>query len=190
ARPALPGGRQQCTRLRRQQRQPRLRGRAMKPAWVAGVGLWTPGHANAAAWASGTPDSAVTDPPAALLPARLGRRSSLLTRMAAEVLQQAAGGTPANTVPTVYATAYGESQTLGAILDSVFTDGTCSPARLHNSVHNTAGGLLSIATTNRAFSTTLSAGADTVAMAVLECFGVLQQRGGEVIAVIADEAPP
>ena len=161
----------------------------MTPAWVAGLGLWAPGFASAAAWASGAPDAAVTEPAAALLPARLGRRASLLTRMAAEVLQQA-GGAPSAQVPAVYATAYGETQNMAAILDSLCTDGTCSPARFHHSVHNTAGGLLSIATSNRAFSTTVCAGPDTAAMALLEAFGLLQQRGGEVFAVIAEEAPP
>ena len=161
----------------------------MTRAWVAGVGLWARGYANAAAW-SRAPDATVTEPAAALLPARLGRRASTLTRIAAEVLQQAGSGAAPRDLPTVFATAYGETQTLVALLDSVFTDGTCSPARFHNSVHNTAGGTLSIATVNRACSTTLSAGPDTVAMALLECFALLQQRGGEVIAVFADEPPP
>ena len=159
----------------------------MKPAWVTGKGLWAPGYPDAAAWSSAPPDPLATHPAASLLPARLGRRASLLTRMAAEVLQQAGAGA---SVPTVYATGYGETETLVAILDSVYTDGTCSPARFHHSVHNTAAGLLSIATGNRAFSTTLSAGAETVAMALLEALAFLQQRGGEVVAVFADETPP
>ena len=162
----------------------------MMHAWVAGLGLWAPHYPNLAAWTAGAPDASATAPAAALLPARLGRRSSLLTRIAAEVLEQAAAGAPSSAAPAVYATAYGETQTLCAILDSMFTDGTVSPARFHNSVHNTAAGLLSIATVNRAFSTTLSAGPDTVAMALLECLALLQQRGGEVFAVIAEESPP
>ncbi len=162
----------------------------MIDAWVRGLGLWAPGFPSLAAWTAGTPDASATAPAAALLPARLGRRSSLLTRIAAEVLEQAAAGAPGNTTPAVFATAFGETQTLCAILDSMFTDGTVSPARFHHSVHNTAGGLLSIATVNRAFSTTLSAGQSTVAMALIECFALLQQRGDEVLAVIAEESPP
>ena len=159
-------------------------------AFIAGLGLWAPGYANAAAWAQARPDAAVTDPPAAILPARLGRRSSTLTRIAAEVLLQAGANAALGEIATVYATAYGETQTMGAILESISTEGSCSPARFHNSVHNTAAGLLSIATVNRSFSTTLSAGTETVAMALLESLAILQQRGGEVIAVFADEAPP
>jgi hypothetical protein len=162
----------------------------MMHAFIAGLGLWTPQFPNLAAWTAGTPDPTATAPAAKLLPARLGRRSSLLTRIAAEVLEQAAAGAPCNTTPAVYATAFGETQTLCAILDSMFTDGSVSPARFHHSVHNTAGGLLSIATVNRAFSTTLSAGQSTVAMALLEGFALLQQRGGEVFVVIAEESPP
>jgi hypothetical protein len=155
-------------------------------AWVASAGLWATGFANAAAWTAGVADAAAIEPAAALLPERLGRRASMLTRIAAEVLQQA--GVRLNEVATVYATAYGETQTLGAILESMVTDGSVSPLRFHHSVHNTAGGLLSIANGNRGFSTTLSAGMDTVAMGLVECFGVLQQES-EVVAVFADEAP-
>jgi hypothetical protein len=158
-------------------------------AWAASAGLWAPGFANVKAWAAGVADPLVIEPAAALLPERLARRASMLTRIAAEVLEQVCPGARLSDVATVYATAYGETQTLGAILDSMATDGSCSPARFHQSVQNTAAGLLSIANGNRGFSTTISAGADTVAMALLECFGVLQQES-EVIAVFAEEPPP
>ena len=147
----------------------------MRPAWVSGVGLWT---------------AAEAEPAAALLPSRLARRTSLLTRMAIEVLERAVAPALLGSIPTVWVTAHGEAQTLGALLEMLCTDGIYSPARFHHSVHNTAAGAVSIATANRAFSTTLAAGPESVAMGLLEAFALLEQRGGEVAVVFADEAPP
>ena len=162
----------------------------MRPAWVAGAGLWTPGFAGLAAWAAGARDEAAREPRCALLSVRLAGRASLLTRMAAEVLEQAAAGAALAELATVFVTAYGESQTLGALLGQLCADGVYSPARFSASVHNTAAGLCSIATGSRGFSTTLAAGFDGVAMGLLEAMALLEQRGGEAVVVFADEAPP
>jgi hypothetical protein len=57
-------------------------------------------------------------------------------------------------------------------------------------VHNNAAGQLSIAQGNRDFSTSLAAGHETVAMVLLEAFLLLGDRGGHVLAIVADEALP
>ena len=123
----------------------------MKPAYVRGLGLWTPGYADAAAWCRGEPDPTVEAPRAELLSGALRRRSSSLTRMAIEALQQAttgAGCDPANT-PSIWATAHGEHATAVAMLEMMRSgEGKLSPTRFHNSVHNTARGYASIATRN------------------------------------------
>lgn len=162
----------------------------MKAAWVAGHGLWTPGFGSVAAFGGQQVDAAVQEPAAALLPSRLARRASLLTRMSIEALEQAAAGAALDGLATVFVTAYGESQTLGFLLDQLCTDGVYSPARFSSSVHNSAAGLFCIAAKNRGFSTTIAAGFDGVAMGLLEAMAVLHQRGGEVVVVFADEAPP
>jgi predicted hotdog family 3-hydroxylacyl-ACP dehydratase len=140
---------------------------------VLGFGVWT---------GSG-------EPKAALIPPKLARRATFLSRMAAEVMEQAAAGKDLSKVRTVHASASGEVRTLEALLDMLYDDGVLSPARFHNSVHNTAAGHLSIATGNRAFSTTISAGADTVAMGLLEAMALLQDGGEDVLVIFADEAP-
>ena len=161
----------------------------MKPAWVLGAGLWAPGFDGIGPWVEGRRAATPGEPRAAIVPPRLARRTSFLTRMAAEVLGQAAAGADLSQVTTVYASAYGEVQTLAALLEMLCSDGIFSPARFHNSVHNTAGGHISIATANRAFSTTLAAGAETVAMGLFEALALLDARGGDAIVVFADEAP-
>ncbi len=162
----------------------------MKPAFIAGAGLWTPGFDSVAAFAAGARNEAALEPKAALLPSRLARRSSLLARSAIEALEQAAAGAALADLATVFVTAYGESQTLCALLEQLCTDGVYSPARFSASVHNSASGLFTIAAKNRGFSTTLAAGADGVAMGLLEALALLEQRGGEVAVIFADEAPP
>ena len=72
---------------------------------LRGVGLWTPGFADAAGWSSRhvsgdmpTPEAPAAETPRAeLLPPMLRRRTSLLTRMAAEVAAQGFPASPAGT---------------------------------------------------------------------------------------------
>jgi hypothetical protein len=159
------------------------------PVYVVGIGLWAIGYRNAEAWVAGQPDAAETEPKCELLPSRLARRTSLLTRMTIEVATQAAPASTLATTPTVFATAYGETQTLDALLEQLCVDGELSPTRFHNSVYNTASGYFSIAAVNKSFTTTLAAGPDTVPMAILEGLSLLDERGGDVLIAIGDEAP-
>jgi hypothetical protein len=138
---------------------------------------------------TGEKDPALLEPPAALLPARHVRRTSMLTRMCIEVFAQAAGAIDLTSVPTVFGTTYGELETLLALLDQLWKDGEVSPSRFHNSVYNTAGGYLTIAISNRKFTTTIAGGQDTVAMALLEGMVLLEDRGGGVVVIVGDEVP-
>jgi hypothetical protein len=47
-----------------------------------------------------------------------------------------------------------------------------------------------MASGNRGLASAIAAGADTVPMALLEVLGVLDDRGGDVLLVLADEAVP
>ena len=109
--------------------------------------------------------------------------------MSAEVLAQSRADADLAKVMTVYASANGELRTLSALLEMLHRDGIYSPIRFQNSVHNTAAGHLSILTANRAFTTSLAAGEESVAMGLLEAMALLEDRGGELIAVFADESP-
>lgn len=165
----------------------------MKRIHVTGLGLWTPGFPSPAAWQVGTPDPAAKRPTAALIDARSRRRCSLLTRMAIEVFEQAvtqAGVRPAET-PAVFGSAQGELLTSIGLLEQLSQgDGELSPTRFHNSVHNTASGYVSIAAESRAPYSSLSGGDATVAMALLDAWLQLDERGGHVALVLMDEAIP
>jgi len=162
-------------------------------AAVLGVGLWTPRFPDPQSWRRGqaVADEAAATPPARL-PPKLRRRTSLLIRMVAEVAAQAveqAGVSPQD-IPIVVGSAFGELGTTIEMLDEMEADGALSPMRFHNSVHNSAAGYLSIAHGNRRPATSLAAGNETVAMVLLEALGLLADRGGDVLAIIADEALP
>lgn len=165
---------------------------------LRGVGLWTPGFADAAAWSSrhvpGDRSGPGADAPRAeLLPPMLRRRTSLLTRMAAEVAAQAiaAAGLDRAQVTMIYGSVYGEIRTtidlLEALLDPL---GPLSPTKFHNSVHNTAGGYVSIAAQNRGGNAAITAGRSTLAMGLLECAGLVAAGQGPALLVIAEESLP
>ena len=162
----------------------------MKPAYVMGLGLWTPGHASAESWCRGEFDASVETPEVSLLSGPLRRRATGLTRMAVEAFHQAtsqAGCDPA-TIPSVWATSHGEHTTAIKILDMMRRgEGRLSPTHFHNSVHNTASGYASIATGNCAPSTTLTGGAELVASGLLEAMCLLEASADGVVWVLADE---
>ena len=86
---------------------------------------------------------AAETPRAELLPPMLRRRTSLLTRMAAEVAAQAiaAAGLERGRVTVIYGSVYGEIRTTIDLLEALLDPAApLSPTKFHNSVHNTAAG--------------------------------------------------
>ena len=164
----------------------------MRPVYVRSVGFFAPGFCDVDAFAKGARDASVTAP-RDVLPARARRGASLLTRMLADVVAQATAraGFDATSVRTVYASAFGETESAVALLGMRHRgDGLLSPARFSTSVHNTASGLLSIAEGNRAFSTALVGGPETVAMALVEAATLFHAEPGPVVVAFADEPVP
>lgn len=165
----------------------------MKPIHLRGVGLWAPGFPDAVAWREGRPDPAVDRPPCALVNARLGRGSSRFAGMLGEVVEQAAkqGGVDVRSVPTVYGSSLGEIETMVTLLRMLYEEeGKLSPNRFKNSVHNAASGLVSIGTGNTGFSTAIAGGDRSFEVSLLEAWAWLDQRGGDVVLAVADDAPP
>jgi hypothetical protein len=162
----------------------------VKPIYVCGVGLWTTGYATAQDWCENVLDEAVAKPAAALLEGPLKRRATPLTRMSVEVFQQAAeqAGRQPSTLQTVWANAHGEHTPAIKLLGMMHVgEGKLSPTQFHNSVHNTAGGYASIATTNPSASTTVSGGRELVASALIEAWCLLEASQRDVALVLADE---
>jgi len=157
---------------------------------VAGLALWAPGIASPLPMVRGQRDPTVQEPACELLPPRLARRASLLTRMMLAVATEAGTSAGVNlcSVATVFGTARGEVEMLDALLEMLTSDGQLSPIRFHNSVYNTASGHFSKAADNHGFSTTLAVGDDTVAVALIEAGCLLRERAEVVLIVVGDDA--
>jgi len=162
-------------------------------AHVIGLGLWTPGFPSVKHWADHAESPEATSPACDALPRRAKRGTSLVTRMAVEVAEQAANAAGADLAHTsnVFGSALGEVQTaIDQMAMIASDDGLLSPTRFKNSVHNTAPGLLSIAVENRGFTTAIAGGPATVAMSLLEGLSLLETEGGRVVVAVADEPVP
>ena len=162
----------------------------MKPVYVCGIGLWTPGYDRPWAWCQQKVDPTVEKPEAAFLEGPLRRRATPLTRMAVDVLHQAVihADRDLASIQTVWATAHGEHTPAIKLLEMMHRgEGKLSPTHFHNSVHNTASGYASIAWGNVAPSTTLTGGSELVASALLEAWCLLESSGRDVALVLADE---
>lgn len=160
---------------------------------IAGMGLWTPGFSDPAAWLAGVADPEAPAPQAAWVEPRARRRASLLTRALAEVAEQARAqaGLDLSTVPTVFGSALGEASTMISLLDQMWREGgELSPMGFTLSVHNAAAGVVSIAAKNRGFTTSIAADYDTPAMALVEALALIETRGEPVLIVCADESAP
>ncbi len=165
----------------------------MRPLYVTGLGLWSPGFADVAAWREGRPDSSLEKPRCRLIDSRLKRGSSRFANMLGEVVEQAAtaAGLDVATVPTVYGSSLGEIETMVLLLRMLCEEeGKLSPNRFKNSVHNAASGLVSIATDNKAFSTAIAGGDRSFEVSLLEAWGYVEAEGGSVVLAVADDRPP
>ncbi len=131
-------------------------------------------------------------PAAALLPANLRRRCSLLSRIVAQLVGDlvASNGDPL-AAAWVCGTTLGEIATTVELLRMMHEgDRALSPIRFAGSVHNAALGQLAIALGHRGNSTTISAGTSTAAMVLIEAAASVHARRGSVIAIVADEPTP
>lgn len=161
---------------------------------VRGVGLWAPGFPGLDAFRTGVPLPDVTEPACTVANPRAKRGTSRLARMLGEVVQQAGedAGADLGTVATVYASAWGEIEVMVSLLGQI-ADGEVglSPLRFKHSVHNSASGLVSIATGNRGFSTAIAGGKRTVERGLVEAFGLVESGEHEsvILAIAEDELP-
>ncbi len=157
--------------------------------WAA----WAPGVETAdqwAQWSAGSrPIAEEPDrPDVGFLPPMLRRRTSRITKAALWAAHQCGAGE--NTWPTVFSSRHGELHRSHGLLSELAREEPLSPNAFSLSVHNTASGLNSIATGNRAPSTALAAGKDTVAAGVIEAVGRIQAGAECVLLVHADERMP
>ncbi len=161
---------------------------------IAGVGLWSPGFADKAAFLAGTPDPEVSAPPVDIVASRMKRATSIATRSAVEVVTQAARDASWDLAEfaTVFASQHGEIQIAVEQMRMMKEDtGIVSPSRFKNSVHNTAAGMFSIGGKNRGFTTAVAAGDHSLALALLEAWMLLAsgEQARVVVSIVEEPLP-
>lgn len=130
---------------------------------------------------------------AKLLPAAIRRRTALTTKMAITAGIKACNlaAVDRSGLRSVFASVGGEIQVTDALCKALpNSQAMLSPTQFHNSVHNTTAGYWSIINQNRAPSTAIAAGDDTLAMALIESWAQLQQMPGDLLLVCYDELWP
>lgn len=172
------------------ERAVKRRGRALASQALADSSELRCELVEACVWHPDVPSELPSGQQASLLSPRARGRASVLTQIFTALLEHLrASGFDAASSPLVFGSAYGEMATTIQLLDVQAATGQSSPLRFQHSVHNTAAGILSIATQNSGFSTSVAAGMDTTAMALLEAMVVLKHAGcTEVALLVADEA--
>lgn len=153
---------------------------------------WAPGLDSAALWrrwAEGErPPAGDAKAAVDFLPAMLRRRLSSLSRAALWSAYQCAAGE--HQWRTVFASPHGEIHRTVELLGSLAQGEPLSPNGFSLSVHNTASGLYAIASGNRAPSSAVAAGRDTLPMALLDAAGWLVRGEERVLVVFGDEPLP
>ncbi len=108
--------------------------------------------------------------PRGVFPGALPRRMSKLSKACMYCVSSlvAKEGESILQLPLVYASRYGELDRTHALFGELAEYGEMSPAGFSLSVHNATASLLGLACRNQNNSTTLAAGANTLAMGILE----------------------
>ena len=160
---------------------------------ICSWGAWSPRHQQPQDWQhwqssddqqrSSLPDA----PKLARVPAMKRRRYSALTKMQLEAAFQADA---ANSCRTIFASRHGELHRTLGLLDNLVAEEPLSPTAFSQSVHNTASGIYSILTDNRAPSTSIAAGEESLPQALIEAYAQLYEDPTPVLLVFGDQPVP
>ncbi|MEO6709671.1 MAG: beta-ketoacyl synthase chain length factor [Planctomycetota bacterium] len=157
-------------------------------AWAPGI----PASEDWQAWARAPHAPALEgSPEMRFIPAMQRRRYSRLSRMALQVAFDATPPELQADVSSVFASRHGESNACVALLSDIARAVPISPTAFSHSVHNTQGGLFSIAAGNGRPSSSIAAGTDTFCAGLIEALGICERRRpGFTLLVVADEPRP
>jgi hypothetical protein len=167
----------------------------MTVAVVLGVSVWGPGLLGwvaAKPMLSGSDDYVATDvplPPSSLLAANERRRAGLATRLIAQQASEMAGVRPGS-IPSVFATSNGDGAVVHTILQAIAARQPVSPTQFHNSVHNTAAGYWSIATSSQQSTSCIACHDATAAAALLKAVAEVHAEQRPLLLCVYDVPLP
>ncbi|MBU2979653.1 beta-ketoacyl synthase chain length factor [Alteromonas sp. C1M14] len=91
---------------------------------------------------------------------------------------------------TVFSSRHGDLTQTSSLLETLANNDPLSPTGFSLSVHNAVAGLFSILNASTTPSTTIAAGQDTLAMAIVDAIAKAQQQQAPILLVHADQAMP
>ena len=154
---------------------------------------WAPGIESPAAWETWAkapaPLPATGSPEAKFLPAMLRRRCTPLTRTMLTAAFGCAEPDELARLRTVFASRHGSINESIGLLENVVRREKLSPATFSHTVHNAQAGLFSIAASNRAASSSLSAQEDSWTAAWIEALCFLERDPREPVLVVIGDVP-
>ena len=160
---------------------------------ICSWGAWSPRYQQPQDWrhwqssddvqSSSLPDA----PKLARVPAMKRRRYSALTKMQLEAAFQADAP---NSCRTIFSSRHGELHRTIGLLDNIVEKEPLSPIAFSQSVHNTASGIYSILTDNRAPSTSIAAGEESLPQALIEAYAQLHEDPTPILLVFGDQPVP
>ncbi|AQS38464.1 Beta-ketoacyl synthase, N-terminal domain [Shewanella psychrophila] len=160
---------------------------------ICSWGAWSPQHQQPQDWqhwrsTNTHQNSSLADTPKlARVPAMQRRRYSALTKMQLEAAFQADAP---HSCRTIFASRHGELHRTIGLLNNIVKAEPLSPLAFSQSVHNTASGIYSILTDNRAPSTSIAAGEESLPQALIEAYAQLNEDPTPVLLVFGDQPVP
>lgn len=156
---------------------------------IQSSGAWSPRYQQIADWQQWPhslcdEDHLASAPTLPQVPAMQRRRFSRLTKMLLDAAFQC--DAPAQ-CRTIFASRHGELNRTVELLEDIVQEQPISPIGFSQSVHNTASGIFSILTHNRAASTSIAASETTLEQALTEAYGQLCEDNSDVLLVFGDE---
>jgi len=156
---------------------------------------WAPGLETAGQWhdwliKGAAPSLRQNDilPDVSFVPAMQRRRLSRLSKMSLSTLYKCVADK--HDYRSVFASPHGEIHRTVELLQELAKNEPLSPMGFSLSVHNTAAGIYSITSGNKAPSTSVASGRDTLEQALVEAVAQSFQCGEPVALVYADEPLP
>ncbi len=123
------------------------------------------------------------------VPAMQRRRLSAFTKMALYCARTASQKEA--DLPVIFSSRHGDLDKTSTLLDSLAENDSLSPTAFSMSVHNASAGLFSIFTDRKAASNTVSAGKDSLMMAIVDAYARLgQQKHDKALVIHCDQALP
>ncbi|MEI6859751.1 MAG: beta-ketoacyl synthase chain length factor [Shewanella sp.] len=154
---------------------------------ICSWGAWSPRYQQPQDWQNMYVPQIVPLPDApklAQIPPMKRRRYSTLTKMQLEAAFQTDAP---NFCRTIFASRHGELHRTIGLLDKIIEEEPLSPMAFSQSVHNTASGIYSILTNNRAPSTSIAAGEESLPQALIEAYAQLHEDPTPVLLVFGDQ---